>query len=40
MDIFKLFRIEAGHKCARLHGHSVAVELHVGGEPDPPRQPP
>src|SRR5687768_12061080 len=44
MDIFKVFRIEAahrlphvppGHKCARLHGHSFAVELHVGGTPDP-----
>jgi 6-pyruvoyltetrahydropterin/6-carboxytetrahydropterin synthase len=41
MDIFKIFRIEAahrlpnvpaGHKCARLHGHSFAVELVVGGE--------
>ena len=44
MDIFKVFRIEAahrlpnvpaGHKCARLHGHSFAVELHVAGAPDP-----
>ena len=43
MDIFKVFRIEAahrlpnvpeGHKCARVHGHSFAVELHVAGEPD------
>ena len=42
MDIFKVFRIEAahrlpnvppGHKCARLHGHSFAVELSVSGEP-------
>lgn len=41
MDIFKIFRIEAahrlpnvppGHKCARLHGHSFAVELVVRGE--------
>ena len=41
MDIFKIFRIEAahhlpnvpaGHKCARLHGHSFAVELIVSGE--------
>ena len=40
MDIFKVFRIEAahrlpnvpaGHKCARLHGHSFAVELQVSG---------
>jgi 6-pyruvoyltetrahydropterin/6-carboxytetrahydropterin synthase len=42
MDIFKRFTIEAahrlpnvpeGHKCARLHGHSFTVELHVSGEP-------
>ena len=44
MDIFKTFSIEAahrlpnvpaGHKCARLHGHSFRIELHVTGEPDP-----
>ena len=44
MDIFKVFHIEAahrlpnvppGHKCARLHGHSFRVEIHVRGEPDP-----
>jgi len=44
MDIFKVFQIEAahrlpnvpaGHKCARLHGHSFRVEIHVRGEPDP-----
>lgn len=44
MRIFKIFSIEAahrlprvpaGHKCARLHGHSFRVELHVEGEPDP-----
>ena len=43
MDIFKVFTIEAahrlpnvpdGHKCARLHGHSFRIELHVSGEPD------
>lgn len=42
MHIFKLFHIEAahrlpnvpaGHKCARLHGHSFRIEVHVAGEP-------
>ncbi|MDQ3821558.1 MAG: 6-carboxytetrahydropterin synthase QueD [Acidobacteriota bacterium] len=40
MDIFKVFLIEAAHrlpnvppqhKCARLHGHSFRVEIHVNG---------
>jgi 6-pyruvoyltetrahydropterin/6-carboxytetrahydropterin synthase len=44
MDLYKSFRFEAahrlpnvppGHKCARLHGHSFEVELHVEGELDP-----
>ena len=44
MDIFKVFQIEAAHrlphvppahKCARLHGHSFRIEVHVRGEPDP-----
>lgn len=44
MHIHKVFQIEAahrlphvpaGHKCARLHGHSFRIELHVEGEPDP-----
>jgi 6-pyruvoyltetrahydropterin/6-carboxytetrahydropterin synthase len=44
MDISKTFRIEAahrlpqvpaGHKCARLHGHSFAIEIHVSGPLDP-----
>ena len=43
MDIFKEFTFEAahrlphvpaGHKCARLHGHSFRVELHVEGPVD------
>lgn len=44
MDIFKIFTIEAahrlpnvpeGHKCARLHGHSFRVEIHVSGKVEP-----
>jgi 6-pyruvoyltetrahydropterin/6-carboxytetrahydropterin synthase len=44
VDISKTFRIEAahrlpnvpaGHKCARLHGHSFAIEVHVKGPLDP-----
>lgn len=44
MDIFKVFTIEAahrlpnvpaGHKCARLHGHSFRIELHLSGDLDP-----
>ena len=40
MHIFKVFTLKAahrlpnvpeGHKCARLHGHSFRVELHVEG---------
>jgi len=44
MQIFKTFRIEAAHrlpnvpathKCARLHGHSFAIEVHLQGPVDP-----
>ncbi|MGN2246665.1 6-carboxytetrahydropterin synthase QueD [Frateuria sp. GZRR35] len=44
MHIHKVFQIEAahrlpnvppGHKCARLHGHSFRIEIHVEGELDP-----
>lgn len=44
MDIFKAFTLEsahrlpnvpAGHKCARIHGHSFRVEIHVSGPVDP-----
>ncbi|MFA5683915.1 MAG: 6-carboxytetrahydropterin synthase QueD [Lysobacteraceae bacterium] len=44
MDLYKRFTLEAahrlpnvpeGHKCARLHGHSFGIELHVEGEVDP-----
>jgi 6-pyruvoyltetrahydropterin/6-carboxytetrahydropterin synthase len=40
MRIFRVFTIEAahrlpnvppGHKCARLHGHSFRIELHLSG---------
>lgn len=41
VDIFKVFTLEAahrlpnvpeGHKCARLHGHSFRIEVHLRGE--------
>jgi 6-pyruvoyltetrahydropterin/6-carboxytetrahydropterin synthase len=44
MEIFKEFRLEAahrlpnvppGHKCARLHGHSFRIGVHVDGPLDP-----
>ncbi|MER5418945.1 6-carboxytetrahydropterin synthase QueD [Streptosporangium roseum] len=44
MEILREFTFEAahrlpnvpsGHKCARLHGHSYRVEVHVQGEVDP-----
>ena len=44
MDIFKDFTLEAahrlpnvppGHKCARLHGHSFRIELHLSGPVHP-----
>ncbi|GLC23612.1 6-carboxytetrahydropterin synthase QueD [Roseisolibacter agri] len=44
MEIWREFTFEAahrlphvpdGHKCARLHGHSFRVELHVRGPLDP-----
>lgn len=43
MEIFKIFGFEAAHrlpnvpvshKCARLHGHSFRVELHLRGAVD------
>lgn len=45
MEIFKEFTFEAahrlpnvpaGHKCARLHGHSFRVEVHVRGSVQEP----
>ena len=44
MEIWREFTFEAahrlpnvpeGHKCARLHGHSFRVSIHVEGELDP-----
>lgn len=44
MDIFKVFTLESahrlpnvppGHKCARLHGHSFRIEVHVSGPVGP-----
>ena len=44
MDVFKIFQIEAAHrlpnvaeehKCARLHGHSFRIEVHVRGQLNP-----
>jgi 6-pyruvoyltetrahydropterin/6-carboxytetrahydropterin synthase len=43
VEIFKVFSLEsahrlpnvpAGHKCARIHGHSFRVEIHVRGALD------
>jgi 6-pyruvoyltetrahydropterin/6-carboxytetrahydropterin synthase len=43
MEVFKTFTIEAAHslpnvpqdhKCARLHGHSFRVDVHVAGSID------
>ena len=43
MEIFKTFNLECahrlpnvppGHKCARVHGHSFRVDLHVRGPVD------
>jgi 6-pyruvoyltetrahydropterin/6-carboxytetrahydropterin synthase len=43
MEIFKSFTLECahrlpnvppGHKCARIHGHSFRVEIHVAGPVD------
>ncbi|MBN70827.1 MAG: 6-carboxytetrahydropterin synthase QueD [Gimesia sp.] len=43
MDLYKEFRFEAAHrlpnvpenhKCARLHGHSFRVQLHLSGKVD------
>jgi 6-pyruvoyltetrahydropterin/6-carboxytetrahydropterin synthase len=44
MELFRVFQIEAahrlphvpeGHKCARVHGHSFQIEVHVEGPVDP-----
>ena len=40
MEVFRVFQIEAahrlpnvpaGHKCARMHGHSFRIEVHIAG---------
>jgi 6-pyruvoyltetrahydropterin/6-carboxytetrahydropterin synthase len=40
MDVFRVFQVEAahflpnvpeGHKCARMHGHSFRIEIHISG---------
>jgi 6-pyruvoyltetrahydropterin/6-carboxytetrahydropterin synthase len=31
----RLPHVPEGHKCARLHGHSYRLEVHVQGEVDP-----
>jgi 6-pyruvoyltetrahydropterin/6-carboxytetrahydropterin synthase len=44
VEIFREFTFEAahrlpevppGHKCARLHGHSYRLEVHIDGDVDP-----
>ena len=30
-------KVPAGHKCARMHGHSYAIEITIEGEIDPER---
>ena len=44
MEIYRQFQIEAAHrlpnvpadhKCARLHGHSFRIAVHVTGDVDP-----
>ncbi len=44
MEIYKVFKFDAahylpnvpaGHKCARLHGHSFRVEIHMRGFTSP-----
>lgn len=30
-------KVPAGHKCARMHGHSYAIEIVIEGEVDPDR---
>ncbi len=44
MEIFREFTFDAahrlnhlpdGHKCARVHGHTYRLRVHIAGEPDP-----
>lgn len=44
MEIYKVFKFDAahhlpcvpdGHKCAKVHGHSFRMEIHIRGRSDP-----
>lgn len=44
MEIYKVFKFDAahhlpcvpaGHKCAKVHGHSFRVEIHIRDKADP-----
>lgn len=32
-----LTRVEDGHKCGKMHGHTFVLEVHLDGEVDPER---
>lgn len=33
----RLTRVDEGHKCGNLHGHTFVLEVHLEGEVDPAR---
>jgi 6-pyruvoyltetrahydropterin/6-carboxytetrahydropterin synthase len=44
LEIFKVFKVScahrlpnvpAHHKCAKVHGHTFRIEVHIGGPVDP-----